>query len=217
MDQYMPMVFQLLLMRMQEHHTPQYGKLFVHFLCLTSSSVHGPVYVYNALESIQEGMSGLIINQIWSPNTDFFSRSDATCVAQIISGGSLLLCNSPIADDSSLWSTLVAALFGLVKSNPCITGEKGDDLLYDEEAEAREFDNTYSKLAYAHIIDTTGSDDASGDVKDFSAAQKLFLEQLAGLCQKRPGVYSGALQSILDDEDKDVLGELLKEAGINLA
>jgi exportin-2 (importin alpha re-exporter) len=213
MDGYMPMVFQLLLMRMQEHQTPQYSRLFVHFICATAITGHGPVYVFNALESIQEGMTGLIISQVWAPNTEAFSRAEASDVSQILAGGSLLLCETSVAEDSDLWGALVTALLGLAKSSPTLSGDKGDDLLYDEEAEAREFDNTYSKLAYAHIAE---SDDSDG-VKDFPAAQLKFLQQLAGLCEKRPGVYSAALQSILDDDDKNALGELLSEAGINLA
>ena len=215
MDQYMPMVFQLLLMRLQEHNTQQYCRLFAHFLCATASSAHGPAYVFHALESIQEGMNSLIITQIWAPNTEHFSRADATDVAQILAGGSLLLCQTPIADDSSLWGALVTSLMGLARCSPSITGDKGDDLLYDEEAEAREFDNTYSKLAYAHILE--GADDLTAYVKDFAAAQLKFLQELAALCQRSPGVYAPALQSILGEDDRTALGDMLSEAGITLA
>ena len=217
MDQYMPMVFQLLLMRLQEHNTQQYCCLFVHFLCATASSAHGSAYVFHALESIQEGMNGLVITQIWAPNTEHFSRSDATNVAQILAGGSLLLCQTPIADDSSLWGSLVTSLMGLARCSPSLTGDKGDDLLYDEEAEAREFDSTYSKLAYAHIVEGASADDRTADLKDFAAAQLKFLQELAALCERSPGVYAPALQSILGDDDKAALGEMLSEAGISLA
>lgn len=213
MDGYLPMVFQLLLMRMQEHQTPQYSRLFVHFICCTACTGHGPVYVFNALESIQEGMTGLIITQVWAPNTEAFARAEASEVAQILAGGAVLLCESPVAEDSDMWGALVTALLGLARSSPTLAGDKGDDLLYDEEAEAREFDNTYSKLAYSHIAE---SDDSVG-VKDFPAAQLKFLQQLAALCERQPGVYSAALQTILEDDDKNALGELLSEAGINLA
>jgi exportin-2 (importin alpha re-exporter) len=215
MDQYMPMVVQLLLMRLQEHNTEQYCRLFVHFLCITAMTGHGPSYVFNALESVQAGMNSMVITQIWQTNTEFFSRADAADVAQILSGGSLLLCQTPVADDEALWGALVKSLLGLAKSSPSITGDKGGDVLYDEEAEAREFDSTYSKLAYAQIVE--GSTASDKEATDFPAAQLKFLQELAALCEKRPGVYSQALQSILDDADKTFLGELLSEAGITLA
>lgn len=207
---YYPMLLQLLLMRMQEHKTVQYCKLFVNFICLASMCEAGPSQIYQHLEGVQAGMVSMIIQQIWAPNAEGFADAEAVVVAQLIMGGSRLLCETPIAESSSDWSCLATCVLELVGSNPSSRGNLTEFSLLDEESEAREFDSTYSKLAFAHIDDKNEL-----EKMDFGTARSQFAQAVGALSARHPGRYGGVVGS-LSEECQRAMTNVLQDAGVSL-
>jgi exportin-2 (importin alpha re-exporter) len=209
--QYYPMLMQLLLMRMQEHKTVQYCKLFVNFICLASVCEAGPAQIYQHLEGVQAGMMSMVIQQIWLPNSQAFCDAEAIVVAQLIVGGTRLLCETPIAENSGDWAALATCLVTLVGSNPSSRGNLSEFSLMDEENEAREFDSTYSKLAFAHVDDKSEIEKV-----DFKTARLGFATAVGALSAQFPNRYGGVVSSALDEARQSALQEVLQEAGVTL-
>jgi hypothetical protein len=208
------MIFQLMLMRLQENRSPHLSKHFVHFLCVISSSSHGTDLMYSLLEGIQQGMMTMIIRDIWATNLEVILAGDQIELIQIILGGIQLLVNSPIQDNSEPFLELFKILLQLVNSTTTKKKGKGTEevLSFEDDSEAREFDSTYSKLAYAQIIEYL---DPMTEW-EMSEIRKTFMERLSELCQRHPGRYLGVFQSALDPEHQQMLQELLQETGVNL-
>jgi exportin-2 (importin alpha re-exporter) len=208
--QYYPMILQLVLMRMQEHKTVQYCKLFVNFICLASVCEAGPSQIYQHLEGVQAGMMAMIIQQIWLPNAEGFAEAESIVVAQLLMGGTRLLCETPIAEDSDTWGALATCLLTLVASNPSCRGNLSEFSLLDEENEAREFDSTYSKLAFAHIDDKSEIEKV-----DFATARLNFAKSVSSLSEQLPGRY-GAVVGTLSESCQEAMAQVLQEAGVSL-
>lgn len=208
--QYYPMILQLLLMRMQEHKTVQYCKLFVNFICLASVCEAGPTQIYQHLEGVQAGMMSMIIQQIWMPNAEGFADAEAVVVAQLITGGTKLLCETPIAEDSATWAALASCLLALVGSNPTSRGNLTEFSLLDEESEAREFDSTYSRLAFAHVEDKNEIEKV-----DFATARLEFAKSVAKLSIQFPGRYGGVVGT-LSASNQEAMMNVLQQAGVSL-
>ena len=60
---YLPQLFQLLMMRLQQNQTGRFCKLLVRFLCMFVVK-HGPDGMVQCLEGVQAGMTNMIINQV---------------------------------------------------------------------------------------------------------------------------------------------------------
>ena len=208
--QYYPMILQLLLMRMQEHKTVQYCKLFVTFICLASVCEAGPTQIYQHLEGVQAGMMAMVIQQIWMPNAEVFCDAESAVVTQLIVGGTRLLCETPIAESSPDWAALASCVLTLVGSNPSSRGNLSEFSLLDEENEAREFDSTYSKLAFAHIDDKSEIEKV-----DFPTARLGFANAVGALSAQFPNRYGG-VSSTLSEACQGSLQQVLVEAGVAL-
>lgn len=208
--QYYPMILQLLLMRMQEQKRVQYYKLFVHFICMASVCEAGPTQIYQHLEGVQAGMMTMIVQQIWLPNAEYFAEAEAVVVAQLIIGGTKLLCETPIVEDSATWGALATCILHLVGSNPSSRGNISEFSLFDEENEAREFDSAYSKLAYAQTEEKNEIEKV-----DFASARTLFANAVATLSGQLPGRY-GAVVGTLSTPCQNAMTQVLQDTGLSL-
>ena len=210
--QYIPVIFQLLFRRMMENKTPQYIKLFTHTLSFFALSYGGQV-LFEACESIQPDMSTLIITKIVEPNVISISSSTKAKTSRIVVGLSKLLCDSVVSQNPATWTVLCQSIVGFLmqaESAPTVNGIERTFLDDEEHAEAREFDSTYSKLAYASIPDIALSPDAA-------QPSLYFVSSLSALCQRSPGQYSTIVSACLDDQGKAYLQSLLQQGNLTLA
>jgi hypothetical protein len=209
------MILQLMLIRLQENRTPQLSKLFIHFLCVIASSPHGAVYIFNVLESLQANMTTMVITDIWAPTTEVISHADSIEFNQIILGGLQFLVDTPISNDSRTWMELFKILLHLLASSSSSSARKPSiDIthLLEDDSESREFDSTYSKLAYAQIIEMTDPILEGGA----DQMRAKFAEKLSQLCKGSPGKYSNLMRSQLSSEQQQMLQEIIAETGCEI-
>ena len=213
LSQYVPVIFQLLFRRMMENKTPQYIKLFTHTLSFFALTYGGQV-LFEACECIQQDMSTLIITKIVEPNIINISSLAKAKTSRVVVGLSKLLCDSSVSQNQATWTVLcrsIVALLMQVEAAPNTNngGIEQTFLLDEELAEAREFDSTYSKLAYASIPDIPLSPDAT-------QPSLYFVSSLSGLCQRSPGQYNVIVGACLDEHGKGFLQQLLQQGNLAL-
>ncbi len=209
---YLPTIFNLLLQRMQasvkESKTVRFARLFLHALCVFTVA-YGASVLCETLEAITSGLTGMLIQNIWSVNADKMSSGDDQEVKQTIVGATKLLTESPhIAAKPEIWGSLLKSavvLVGKVSSVGTNTGPSADDLLNgDDEQETHEFDSAYSKLAYA----STPSVDICSDVES-SKASAYFGQQLAAFSGTH-GQLFGLVGQVLTPPEAAVLQSVMQ-------
>lgn len=208
LDQYLPVIFQLLFQRLQENKTPRYCKLVMHALC-TFVLINGATVLFDRLEKMQPGLLVNLIVQVWSPNADFVAAADILEVNQMIVGGTRLLCESNISRDQIAFMVLLKCILKLVGqhgSTDSATEGLLESLLEDDVAEAREFDSKYSRLAFSQIPDPS----SSAEVKQ---SHSFFAATLSNLCRTNPGSYSGAMKTGLDKNEMEILQTAVTSSG----
>ena len=124
-------------------------------------------------------------------------------------GAARLLCETPLGQDPEAFAALLRSAVALLQGDRASgSGGGGHDELesfLDEEADAREFDSTYSKLAFALVEDVDAT-------KDIPSAPAYFAVALAGLSRSRPGQYLSLVQASLDAAEAQALQEVLAKA-----
>lgn len=206
---YIPTILQLLFRRMMENKTPQYSRMFLHTLFHLADKFGGQL-LFEACESIQQDMTTLILAKVFEPNIEFVANSGQKKVSRIIAGATKLLCGSNVKLNPSSWAILVRSIIALTAAADDAPVKEAMDFMGDEElAENREFDGTFSKLAYAHIPEFELSPEAS-------QARTFFTASLADLCRASPGQYSGLLSTCLDAQTGAYLQSLLHQSGLAL-
>jgi len=136
-------------------------------------------------------------------------------VKQMTVGAARLLCETPLGQDPEAFAALLRSAVALLQGDRASGsggggGGGGHDELesfLDEEADAREFDSTYSKLAFALVEDVDAT-------KDIPSAPAYFAVALAGLSRSRPGQYLSLVQASLDAAEAQALQEVLAKAGV---
>lgn len=200
---YTAQIFNLLLVRMQEERTPRFCKMFVHSMCLFSCN--DAPFVYKTVESIEAGLVRTLITKVWGPNGPNCAGGEKAEVRHMVVGATKMLCTTDVSTQPDLWGVGLKFLLCLLSQ----AGGGGEDETYvDEEAEAREFDSTYSRLAYAQFPD-------SDLTAEMAAAPAFFATSLDGLCRARPGTYGPLLGSLLDGTEREVLQTVLAQAGVS--
>lgn len=205
---YLPTVLQLLLMRMRENRTPQSCRLFVHCICVMVTYV-SVEQTYALLEQIQIGMVTMILTQIWLPSATMLKSSDEKDTLEIIVGAAYLMCESPVSQDPALFAQLLKFILLLLNKVPLLSSLKAEGLYEEDEVGAMEFDNTYSKLAFAQV-------EVVSDITSTQMVQLKFAQILGKLCVSRPGQIVGYLPTFLNEEEMQVLQVALHHAGITL-
>jgi len=131
-------------------------------------------------------------------------------VKQMTVGAARLLCETPLGQDPEAFAALLRSAVALLQGDRASGSGGGHDELesfLDEEADAREFDSTYSKLAFALVEDVDAT-------KDIPSAPAYFAVALAGLSRSRPGQYLSLVQASLDATEAQALQEVLAKAGV---
>ena len=208
---FLPTIFQLLLQRMQESmkdtKTPRYCKLFIHSICLFST-IHGPQLLYDSLEALTPGLVGMLICNVWSVNRAACAGNDKLEVKQMIIGGCRLLTESSISQKPEVWSSLFQSILALVDAGADKTSQ--DTAGEDEEQEARDFDSTYSKLAYASVVTVDPSEAIT------AAPAAHFATTIAQFTASRPGQYTPLIQKALGPREAAALQALLQHSGVSI-
>lgn len=197
---------------MKETKTPRYCKLFLHVICVFSA-VHGAKLLYDTLEAMTQGLTGMIIMNVWSHNRAACASSDVLELKQFVVGASKLLTESPVTQKPEVWGSLFKSILALVDAGAQKTAEYsgsfGDEDGADDEA--REFDNAYSKLAFASVV----TEDPLASITSTPAA--YFANILSTFTRSAPGQYTAIIQSALDQREAAALQALLQANNAPLA
>jgi exportin-2 (importin alpha re-exporter) len=218
---YIPTIFNLFLMRMQEQmkqsQTPKFCRSFIHTM-FYFAIVHGGKTLFEVLEAIGAGLSGNLVTSVMACNTSMCANLDKQSVGRIVLGGAGLLTESGIADNPVAWIALLKFVLTLASSALNIASVRDggaaalarealllESEVEDEEAAARDFDSTYSKLAYVQIPDPVVGLDTNASI---AAA---FVNKLSHLFATRSvNAYADAVKLQLDVESRHTLLALLK-------
>jgi exportin-2 (importin alpha re-exporter) len=211
LSQFIPTILNLLLHRMQEQmketKTPKYCRSFLHSMSIFAA-VYGGAVLEQAFDGIEKGLINMIILQVWSVNRANCASADKPEVKLMIVGATRILCETSIAKNPDAFGSLLKSIVALLSAGAGKGGDFNEDFL-DEEADAREFDSTYSKLAYAHVPDT----DPAAEIPSAAA---YFASALSSLSRAAAGQYTGIIATALDEQEKGVLQSVVSQAGVSL-
>ena len=214
---YLPTIFGLLLTRLQEHmkdtKTPKYCKSFLHTLCFFAA-VHGGQNLESVFLSIDAsgGLLHTLIIDVWGPNSVQCATNDKTEIRHLIIGGTNILCHTNVKQNPVAWGSLLKSIVILLESDVNKVGLDLDDNNswgLDEEAADREFDSSYSKLAYAQVPDP----DLTADI---SSAPNYLAKALSELCRQAPGHFPSIVQQSLEHQQLQVLQGLCQQNGVSI-
>jgi len=204
-EPYLRTILELLLRRLMENKTPNFMRQTTQMMLLMSA-MYGGSNLYQLIESIQSSMTNMLITQVWTQVAENSAHIDAHIMKQMVVGATKLLCETAIAQDPQLWGVLLRLTVSLLDGGK----EKADSGLEDMlEEENREFDSTYSRLAYAQVPDAEPTE-------EMKQAPQYFATSLAALCKTHPGAYTSVIHSVLDDQGKKVLQNVISQTGVVL-
>lgn len=197
--------------QMQKLPAPRIGRLFIHVVLLLAAG-HGAQRVYEALEQVQVGLVTALISHILPPNCANCATADPLEVQQMVVGATKLLCDTPVSTNPEVWGRLlksIAVLLG-AESSEALQQDTGEEVLgmLDEGGE-REFDSTYSRLAYAQVPEPP----PSPEVADSTA---YFTRSLAALFARQPGQYQPVLLAALTPAEQASLQAASAKSGVRL-
>jgi exportin-2 (importin alpha re-exporter) len=220
---YMGTIFNLFLARMQEQmkssQTPRYCRSFIHTMCFFVI-VHGGVSLYETLEGFSQGLTQMLVTQVIAANAAQCAGMDKSSLARLVAGGSILLTETPVADNPLAWVSLLGSVLLWVSSHLALAGISAggaaaqareallvESEMEDEEAAAKDFDSTYSKLAYVQIPEPAiGVENAN--------AASTFVGKLTQLFASRSvNVYGDATKQSLAPASRKTLQEVLQLCG----
>lgn len=209
--QYLPTIFNLLLTRMQdsvkESKKTRYCRLFLHSL-FVFATVFGPQALCDTLETITNGLVGMLMLNILPFNVENLASGDDIEVKQTIVGATRLLVEAPLLQQKpDVWGSVLRSIWPLMGK---ATGNKlnTDEFLMDEEAGGLEFDSAYSKLAYATIPPV----DCCAEV-EVTAAPAFFAKRLSAFLNSNAAFAQGIPQVFNDAEQTAALQSFLRQQG----
>ena len=207
---YMTTIWSLLLHRMQEQmkdgKTPRYCRSFLHSFSLFAALYSGDALV-KALSALEEGLVNMVIIQIWTHNRDSCATADPLDIKEMVIGGTRILCETSVSTDPTVFGSLLKSLIVLLDDS--VGGVHEDTEGLDDEADSREFDSAYSKLAYAGVTDVDPTEEIpSGPI--------YFAQALSALSRTRPGTVGQVVRTALDVKEQGVLQALLTKCGLTI-
>lgn len=210
LSSYITTIWSLLLHRMQEQmkesKTPRYCRLFLHSFSLFAA-VYGGVALHDALSLLEKGLVNMVILQIWTHNRSSCATADPQEIKEMVIGATRILCETAVNQDPVAFGSLLKSVIVLLDDT--VTAVHDDFEFVDEEADAREFDSAYSKLAYAGVTDVNPTQSIiSGPV--------YFATTLCSFSRSRPGTVGPLMASSLDDKEATTLQALLTKNGLNI-
>jgi exportin-2 (importin alpha re-exporter) len=188
-------IWSLLCQRLQTSATPKYTKYFLIFLAVFIDK-HGVSVVMNSIDSLQQGLFGMLLQQVLVPN---FSSVTGDVESKLCSVAlTKILCDCPtILSDQATWSKLLGILVSYIEGVTA-NSQEGDDG-FDGEGMAG-YSAAYAQLHHAQKKEKDPLPDIS-DVRHYLAMSLSKLSTthpLAGvISQNLSSEYQGALQSYL--------------------
>uniref|UniRef100_A0A7S2T0L6 Exportin-2 n=1 Tax=Chloropicon primus TaxID=1764295 RepID=A0A7S2T0L6_9CHLO len=177
---YLTNIWSLLCQRLQTSSTPKYTKHFLIFLAMFIDK-HGVSVVMNSIDSLQQGLFGMLLQQVLMPNFsavkgDVESKLCAVALTKI-------LCDCPtILSDTATWGQLLSILVSYIEGVTVNDGDEGSGFDMDamvgysaayaqlHHAQKKEVDplpnisdvraylaQSLSKLSHTHPLATTVS------------------------------------------------------------
>lgn len=150
-------------------------------------------------------MVTMIVMQVWDPLVEHMSIDDDYEAAYFILGASRFLFESKLNNAQEAWCVLV-------KDTVTVMHNKSSAPTFDDLAdniESREFDSSYSKLAFAQIPDKEPP-------QDRHQACVHFAKSLCTFASATPGKYPALLQNVLKEDGRAELSQIIASAGLKL-
>lgn len=205
------LLFTLIFRRVGENKTTRFCKLLTHSFCVFIM-INGAAVLFEIFGQMDPsgGLMRNFIQQLWGPNAAICAAADVTEVNQMIVGGSKLLCEVG-SRDQGLFVYLLKAVLPLLQQEG--TADAATEImleaLLEEGAENREFDATYSKLAFSQIPEPTSP-------PEVKMSHSFFANALSSLCRASPGVFVGMMQSQLSPGELATVQTVCSQAGQSL-
>lgn len=209
-------VFTLILTRLQESvkatKTPKFCKHLILNFCTFSLSYGGQA-LYDMLEGVQNGLTPMIVQNIWWANRNQCADSDPQDLQHMIIGATRLLFDSAIpvtSPDSfvSLFGSILSMIF-IKDANDSTTDQYRSIILNEDDEDGKDFDNAYSKLAYANI-------NLPNPAAKYPPGAEYFVKTLGQFCAAHPGQYTPLIQRAVLPEDIDHFQALLLKNGVGI-
>lgn len=243
MKPYAQTLFTLCLQRMKDqinenNKTPKYCRFFLVTLSLFMIKYNSPSLVYETFELLTPGLTVMIMLNVVSANLQSCCQNlDKIELQYLIIGLTKLFFETNLAvtalnqGNADLWKAILYYILTLIDATdinkPTIANLASlggdEDGSLDEDAESREFDTTYSKLAYAQLpsellhlsnisfISMTGSHDNT-----IATASSYFIKTLVAFSHSQPaGHCISVIQAVVDSKGGEMLQSLLLANGIN--
>ena len=203
MAPFMKTACEIILRRLMDNKSPQYMRLSMHFFCLFALQSSAE-FVEQCLDSIQSGMLGTLVADVWSKVSA--TGMDTLQLRRLITGCTKLLCETKLI----LSPRHVGAMLRIIVS--IIEVDEGADsagwktalsegvlaAVAEEEEVSRDFDSTYSRLAYANIPDP--------EMSPQEAQAALYFARTISVASTRvPGLFLPAIQGSLDERQQEIL------------
>ncbi len=161
-------IFNLIFTKLMSTKSKKYPKLVCVFL-MNFAHTYGGAALFQSLESMQVGMTTMIITQVFEKHLGLLMGSGRDNIAFLMCGGTRLLLETPLGQQPGpVLSSLVVSLtkLGMQYSGVGASATQLDalnaealaaQLLEEQQGADRQFDSAYSKLVYASVPSPTGS------------------------------------------------------------
>jgi exportin-2 (importin alpha re-exporter) len=205
--QYLQTIFQLLMMRLQQNKTQSFSFRVVVSISLIAAKHGGLVAVENGLETVQPGITAMIVNSVWgktveaTPPTNMDAKICAVGISRILTESAV------VQGDENTWCVLLGSLISVLdpKTAVKLNAEEDDTL---DEVVGFDGDN-FSKL---HFTGGNVDDDVLPEIPD---APTHAVRLLGGICASSPGMYSQRAARFLPQEKVEALQAYCARAGVN--
>lgn len=158
----------------------------------------------------------MIIMNVWSHNVQSCYSLEKVEIKEMIVGATNLFLDTPLINNSDVWLTGMVYITTLIDQADS-SGYKStdvddlDQLFGEDEAQSREFDSTYSKLAYALLSEPPIA-------PEYATASKYFISRLSSFTSTYPGKYLPLIQKLTmnNPEQGKLLEKLVQSNGVQL-
>lgn len=202
---YLTNIWSLLCQRLQTSSTPKYTKHFLIFLALFIDK-HGVTLVMNSIDSLQQGLFGMLLQQVLMPNFstvtgDVESKLCAVALTKI-------LCDCPtILSDKNVWGQLLTILVSYIEGVTANGGGHGDDPAGLDGDAMVGYSAAYAQLHHAQRKEVDPLPNIA-DVREYLATS------LCELSHQHP--LASVISQVLPNESQNTLRGYFQKANATL-
>lgn len=217
--QYIPMVCQLLCLRLQANTALRYSKLMVSSLCLLAAKLGGQQCVDRGLETVQPGITAMLVGSVWVKAFDASPPTGHDAKAAVAGMGRMLCESEALKQNEGAWVALLGAAVSVLE--PTVPGQAaGGGGSGAAAAEADDEEGVGEEVvgfdgdAYSRLHFTGGAEaDPLPSVTDAGAA---LCQSLGQLCTSSPGVYLARAQRLPPGQGQALLAHCAR-VGVQLS